>query len=440
VVELKVNVIELESLLKNEIAQKWEEGYEVESAENKLSSIKSGEVADKTTLFRSLYDELDLLSLRKDFHFVEPSLLNSIKKERSEGPRKLEVELSREEYQNKVYGAWLGRCAGCLLGKPVEGWHREKIEEYLTICDSYPLDNYIPEVIPHQKEFTLHSSYKDAVRGKIYGMPRDDDIDFTILGLHILEEHGLEFTTENVADEWLSHFPYNLIYTAERAAYKNLVNGLLPPETATFRNPYREWIGAQIRGDIWGYISPGLPEVASELAYRDASLSHVKNGIYGEMFVAAMVSVAFALNNVKDIIEIGLSEIPKWSRLAEAAKNVILWSETDEDWQSTWEKIMWAYGDYSWVHTINNAAFVILGLLYGEGDFEKSITIGVMAGLDTDCNGGTIGSIIGAILGAKEISSKWVSPIDDRVRSCLAGFSESRISELSKRTCDLRKT
>jgi len=124
---------------------------------------------------------------------------------------------------------------------------------------------------------------RGVFRAEIQGMPRDDDIDYTILGLHILESFGTEVTSEQIADEWLSHLQYASVYTAEREAYRNLANHLPIPETAVYLNPYREWIGAQIRADPWGYVMAGRPVAAADLAFKDARISHVKNGIYGEM-------------------------------------------------------------------------------------------------------------------------------------------------------------
>jgi ADP-ribosylglycohydrolase len=243
----------------------------------------------------------------------------------------------------------------------------------------------------------------------------------------------------NVGEAWLRLLPYLQVYTAERAAYRNLVNGLEPPETATYMNPYREWIGAQIRADMWGYVAPGNPELAAELAYRDANLSHVKNGIYGEMFVSAMISAAFATDDVEEIIKTGLAAIPKRSRLAEAINDVMGWSREYADWRGTWSKIIEKYGCYHFVHTINNAAIVAMGLLYGKGDYERSITISVMGGLDTDCNGATVGSILGVILGAKNLPEKWIKPLNNTVESYVVGYNNSRISNLAKRTFKMAK-
>ena len=257
-----MNISNLEQLLRNEISQRWEEGYETDDVENKLTTILNEGVLNEQKL-KSFWKEFDSLPRRSDFPYEEPSTLEAILKARPKGSRSLDLQISLDEYHNKIYGAWIGRCVGCLLGKPVEGWTKEKIESYLKLAQSYPLGDYFPEIVPHPKGYSLHPSYKEAVKGKIDGMPRDDDIDYTILGLHILEEHGFDFTTEDLASEWLSHFPYYLVYTAERVAYRNLVNGLSPPKTATYMNPYREWIGAQIRGDIWGYVAPGKPETAA---------------------------------------------------------------------------------------------------------------------------------------------------------------------------------
>jgi len=387
----------------------------------------------------SLLKELERLSPKADFPYVEQLDLHGIRAARPSGPRKMKVTLSDDELHDRIYGAWLGRCAGCLLGKPVEGWRREKIEEYLRLAGAYPLKNYFPVIIPVPEGYPPNLAQNRCMLGNIEHMVRDDDTDYTILNLHVLEAHGPNFTTKDVGEEWLTRLPYKLVYTAERVAYRNLINGISPPASATYRNPYREWIGAQIRADVWGYVTPGMPEFGAELAYRDAVLSHVKNGVYGEMFVSAMLSATFATSDIEEIISIGLSEIPGRSRLAEVVKDVVAWSKKFADWRDAWNKTMEKYGHYHPVHTINNAAMVLLGLLYGEKDYEKSITISVMGGLDTDCNGATTGSIVGALLGAKALPRKWIRPLNNRIESYVVGFNDCRISDLSQRTFDLMK-
>jgi ADP-ribosylglycohydrolase len=427
---------ELEGLVKEEITQREEEGCEVAEARKALENIKRKSPSKLKVVLKNV----SKLSPRTDFPYAEPSDLEGIRAERPKGPRKIALKLSEEQIFDKIYGGWLGRCGGCLLGKPVEGLRKEQIEEWLKLADAYPLNDYFPP-LPNKNDLPdwlkRISSWLGVLSGHITHMPRDDDIDYPIINLHLLETKGFNFSATDVGNNWLENLPYNKVYTAERVAYRNLVNGFVPPETASYMNPYREWIGAQIRADVFGYVTPGMPEQGAELAFRDASLSHVKNGIYGEMFVSAMISAAFTTSSIEEVIDIGLSEIPMKSRLAEAMKNVVAWSKKNNDWKDTWQQINAKYGHYHGVHTINNAALVLLGLLQGRGDYEKSIAISVMGGWDTDCNGATTGSILGVMLGAKKLPEKWIGPLNNRVESYVVGYNNSQISNLAKKTFNL---
>jgi len=399
--------------LRDEVIQRREEGYEVQS----IKPIMDEAIRARSLRgIYSIFDGLAALRPLATYPYVEPLILDEIRRESSRVPKEV-VEIPESELADRIFGAWLGRCAGCLLGKPVEGWSRGKIKSHLESSNSYPLSGYLQE--------------------DIRGMVRDDDIDYTILGLHVLESHGVNFTTEDVAGEWLSHLPYGLVYTAEKVAYRNLVNGLHPTETATYLNPYREWIGAQIRADAWGYVTPGWPELGAEFAYRDARLSHVKNGIYGEMFIAAALSQALVVDDIDVIIKMALSVVPSRSRIAEVVRDVVAWRTRHEKWEDSWEEVMRKYGAYHPVHTLNNLAFVLIGLLYGGKELGDTITKSVMCGFDTDCNGATSGSIIGAIIGARELPTKWIGPLGDRVESAVLGFAENGITDLARRTTRL---
>ncbi len=443
-----MRIEDLKQIVKDEIVQRREEGYDVAEVEERFLRIEDATLSE----LQGFLEALDECPLRSDFMYKEPSGLSEIIAERPRRLEKSSVNLSDEELFEKIYGGWLGRCAGCLLGKPVEGLSQEQIETWLNIAGEYSLEDYFPDIpsLPEDAPKWLRDRLRyfnrlfertgiGVLRGQISRMARDDDIDYTIINLHILENYGPNFTVTNVGESWLHLLPYLQVYTAERAAYRNLVNGLESPKTATYMNPYREWIGAQIRADMWGYVSPGNPELAAELAYRDASLSHVKNGIYGEMLVSAMISAAFTTSNIEEIIDAGLSVIPKKSRLTEAIKDVMKWSREYSDWRNTLSRIFEKYGHYHFVHTVNNAAIVTMGLLYGRGNYEKSITISVMSGLDTDCNGATVGSILGVILGAKSLPERWIKPLNDTVESYVIGYNNSRISHLANRTFRIAK-
>ena len=431
-----------ETYLREEITALHEEGYDTAEAAQHLQAISGHEEMREAR--RAIGDLLRRLPMRADFGYHEPSSLSGIRAARPDGPRQLRGKVTR--LKDRTLGAWLGRSAGCLLGKPCEGWPRRDIESALRALGEWPLSAYWPrrETLPDglafrdepraEGVFPYPPPENTCLRENITRMERDDDMDYPIIGLSILEEHGPGFTTNDVGNAWLERLPYHCVYTAERVTYRNLVNGIQPPASASHANPYREWIGAQIRADVWGWVAPGNPELAAELAFRDASLSHTKNGIYGEMFFAALLAAAFVEKDLHKLIEIALTEIPANCRLREAVLDTVEWCDQDPDWEITWAKINTKYGHYHGVHTINNAAIVLMGLLHSGGDYEKAIAIAVMGGWDTDCNGATAGSVMGTILGARTLPRKWIAPLHNRISSIVIGFTDMRISELAGRT------
>ena len=425
----------LKTYVLEEMRQRQQEGCDVGPlVPQQVNLLLKG--ADRDA-WMGLYHQLDALTPRADFPYDEPRDLASIREKRPDGPRRLPEPPSADVLGDRILGAWLGRCAGCALGKPTEGRDREWIRRYLEAADAYPLSSYFPVIEPFPEGLALHANYKETAQGMIRYMARDDDLDYTILGLHVLEAHGMGFETSHVGAEWLDHLPYTRVYASGRMAYRNLVDGLEPPETALVMNPYRERIGGQIRADIYGYVTPGWPERGAELAYRDTILSAVANGVYGAMLVAAMLSAAFVCDDVVEVINVGLAEIPAESRLAEAVRDVLVWREEVSDWEEARDRLEEKYGCLDKVHTVNNACVVLQGLLYGDGDFARTICLAVMGGWDTDCNGATAGSIMGAMLGGAALPESWVAPLNDTIHTGLAGFGETRISDLAERTYSL---
>ncbi len=344
---------------------------------------------------------------------------------------------------NKLHGGVLGRCAGMMLGKPLEGLgSAANVRRYLEHANAYPLTNYVPRLDykPDDVIFNpIFNHWDYATLGNITQVVQDDDIEYVIAAYHILKTYGLDFTTADVAQFWLSHFSYGRVHTAEHIVYKNLVNGRSATQAAHYQNPYREWIGAQIRTDVYGYICPGQPRRAAELAHRDAALTHVGNGIYGGMWVAAMVAAAYVLDSPAAVIRAGLDEISPQSRLHKAISDVLAWSELDDSWENNLRRIQQKYGAYyraderfGWVQTIPNACLVALGLLHGELDFGKSITIAVMGGWDTDCTGATVGSIVGVMNGVASLPPQWIEPLNNTLESYIPGYNRMKISDLAE--------
>ncbi len=407
----------------------------------------------------ALLERVQRRPLRADYSYDEPDLLDAIRGRRPpKGPEIRPPVLEDDAFFDRIYGAWLGRCCGCLAGKPVEGRSRRSMERILEAQGRRPLNHYWsmkvdPAVAKAENWFPDPASRpSNSVIEGLHGMPEDDDTNYTVAGYAILDAYGGDFTSCHVGRFWLAHLPILHVFTAERAAYRNLVRMLPPPgaldqepgafTSANWCNPYREWIGAQIRADFYGYAAFGRPEAAAAWAWRDACISHVKNGIYGAMWVAAMLAAAWSRSDPKEVIEAGLAQIPKRCRLSETIRQVLAWSAQGLEYGEAADRIhrTWDETDFhDWCHVIPNAAIVAVGLLWGGRDFEQSICRAVMCACDTDCNGATVGSIVGLILGAQQLPQKWTAPLEDTLRTGIQGKHELKLSELAKASCALAK-
>ena len=378
--------------------------------------------------------------IRPDFPFAEPEAFNAILAAGEPLPEL--VPLNQQDYEERIKGAWYGRCGAVILGKPLEmGFNRLKIKEYLESVDAYPLDDWVP-ARSEKLDITLREDCIHSSRGNVRFVQPDDDIHYTILALLLAEKKGLNFNVLDVGMNWLDNIPYHWFWCSSRQAYHHLVNmtddrarivqaGEIPLKL----NPWRECIDGQLRGDLWGYVNPGNPVEAARLAFQECSSSLVKNGIYGGMFVAGCIAAALStVPSIDVILQGGLSVIPNRSRLANAVNQVIGWYREEQNWIPVCDKIYGAYGHLPFAGTMNNIAMVVLALLHGNLDFGKTITTAVMSGIDTDCNSATAGSIVGAAIGYGNLDKKWIDPLNDTVKTVVAEFGEGRISDLVKRT------
>ncbi|MEV0950365.1 ADP-ribosylglycohydrolase family protein [Promicromonospora sp. NPDC050249] len=347
-------------------------------------------------------------------------------------------------YAARVHGAWTGRAAGCLLGKPVEKLSREAIEEILRSTGRWPLDRYftavgVPDDVLSRWPWNRRSA-PTSLEENIDGMPEDDDLNYPILALALLEQHGRGFTTDDVAQLWLDNLPAGRTFTAERAAYRNILDARPVPETATHDNPFREWIGALIRTDLLGWVSPGDVREAARLAWADARLSHTRNGVYGAAWAAALAASAMVCEGVEDVLDAADAVVPPDSRLAAAVRlGRSLGRECDGSEagvRAGLDRIHAEYGDLHWVHVLNNAAVIAFALSAGRGAFGPSVSIAVTAGWDTDSAAATVGGVVGALLGADGIGERWTRPLDGRIATSLPG-GERRIDDLAARTIAL---
>lgn len=386
-----------------------------------------------------IFELVGSLPQRSDYTYIEPNDLESIK--RLSGGAKM-LPVNPAIVADKVTGGWSGRVCGCFLGKPVEGIRKSELDTVLQRTGNYPLAHYIDADDFTDATFDgITFPLKPRLYPRDFGrMPTDDDTNYTIMGYEILRRYGRNFTSANVGEAWLQLQTMDPYCTAERIAYKNMIDGYRPPASGEYKNVYREWIGAEIRADFYGYINPGDPVTAADMAYRDARISHVKNGVYGAMWSAAAIASAFSLSSPRDIVENALGVVPKTSRLYEGVKDVIAAFDSGMGADECIDMIRSRYDEtngHGWTHVLPNVMIVTAALLYGDGDYGKTVCLAVGAGFDTDCNGATSGSIVGVMLGKHAMPNKWTDRIADTLESSLEGYSSVSVSEMAKKTLEL---
>ena len=339
---------------------------------------------------------------------------------------------------SRIRAAWAGRISGCMLGKPVEVLSfqqgRAGLEAYLAEAGALPLRDYVPLV-----EGTIVDRLgRDCCKGRFSRAEPDDDINYTFLALLLLEDNGIDFDMADVARAWLRLLPAGATWTAERAAYATLLSNMADEfvngEEAGFDlaecsdNACNEWIGAQIRADLYGWVCPGRPALAAELARRDASLSHRGEGIHGAAFVAALGAAIPVTSSLDDALEAALEQVPHDGKVASA----VAFGRELAGRPDAIERLHQEYADLSPVHTLNNLALVVWALSSANDDFGAAVGDAVAAGWDTDCNGATVGGLFG--LTGAPIPDDWTRPWAGRIGVSLAGYTELQLDKVVDRT------
>lgn len=311
-----------------------------------------------------------------------------------------------QDYEARVYAGWLGKCIGVRFGAPLENWTYEEIRDNLG-----ELTTYLKE---------------DA--GKIF--KPDDDTSLPMILIRALEDYGAspDLTAQAIGETWLNYLgdEHGTLWwggygiSTEHTAYRNMAAGIPAPLSGSIAlngTTMAEQIGGQIFSDIWGLVAPANPTLAADLAEKAASVSHDGNGLYGGRFIAAMVSCAFDEHDPLALLKFGLQQIPADSEYARVINAMIDFHEAHpNDWQAGYAflKANFGYDRYPGVvHIIPNAGVIALAMLYGAGDFSRSIQIANMSGWDTDCNVGNVGAIMGVAVGLEGIDASWRDPMND---------------------------
>lgn len=310
-----------------------------------------------------------------------------------------------KDYIERTYAGWLGKLIGVRYGAPTEGMSFEKLREYYGELDGYLVD------------------FKDFAA--------DDDTNGPMFFLRALEDSGKgrDITAEEMSMAWLNYPPYEHGFywwggygnSTEHTAYLNLQSGIMAPRSGSVEQNGKtvaEQIGGQIFIDTWGLVAPNNIKLAADLAEKMASVSHGGNGVYGGMFIAAAISAAYTEKDIVKVIDKALSTIPEDCDYAVVTRDIMdFYYENPEDW----EKCFWHIRENYWqdkfggaCHIIPNSAIMIMSLMYGEGEFDKTLNICHMGGWDTDCTVGNIGAVMGVFVGLDGIDyDKWRKPIND---------------------------
>ena len=325
--------------------------------------------------------------------------------------RELKMKMNRQEYLDKVYGCWVGKNIGGTMGGPYEH------ENEMVDC----------------KGFT--SSKGDPLP--------NDDLDLQLVWLHAVEDYGIKGITPALLGEyWIEYIngPWNEYGIAKG----NLRAGLLPPYSGEYDNDkWKNSNGAWIRTEIWACLFPGFPELAVRYAYKDACVDHgMGEGTYAAIFVAALESSAFVEKDIRKLIDGALSFIPEKSLVSKSVKKAISLYEKNTPFADARNAVVKETKELGMFQSPANVSFAILGLLYGEGDFKKTMIHTINCGDDADCTAATVGALMGIMHGKNQLPPDWVEYIGDTIKtiaidSALWYTYPATCTELTQRVSEL---
>ncbi len=320
-------------------------------------------------------------------------------------PRRVPVWPDTPEFRDQIRAGWLGQLIGGAMGTMVEGYSSG------SIFDAFgEVRDYLREPNTYNDDTTYELAFLDAFSKK-----------------------GYSVTSEDIALSWVGMIPCG--WSAEEIAIRNLKNGIFPPESGLYRNPFTEWIGAQMRAGICGMAAPGDPETAAELAWKDGCISHANNGILGEVFNAVMTALCFVEKDIRKILETAISLIPGDSMYRSVLDFVWDSCERHDDWHQVLTECEERYRRYNWIHAFPNACCEVIALYFGEGDFEETLHIITMCGLDADCNAGMVMPIVAIRNGCGSIPERYIHPAFDKLTTYMRGeMREITLDALEEKT------
>lgn len=325
-----------------------------------------------------------------------------IQNQNTESTFKKETSLTTVQLKDKIKGGWAGQTIGVVYGAPVEF-------------------KYQGSVIPDYQNIPWREGYVKYWWDKKPGL--FDDIYTDLNFVNVFEKYGMDVPMDTIAHYWAST-AYHLAHANQASRY-NILNGIMPPASGYWKNnPHADDLDFQIESDFIGLMAPGMVNSATEIADRVGHIMNSGDGWYGGVFVSSLYSLAFVHNDAGVIVEEALKTIPQGTKFHDCIADVINWHrQNPDDWKATWFEL-----EKKWNRDVGcpkgvflsfnidakiNSAYVAIGLLYGDGDFTKSVDIATRCGQDADCNPATVGGVLGVMLGYSNIPSFWLKPLQE---------------------------
>jgi len=436
----------LRAVLKETIPTKQRQGCVTDGLADELADLP----ASYDAMLR-FAERLDALPLREDWPYDEPDLdWDAVSMAMADDrPAEPIAVLDAEEHAARIEAGFLGSVCGCQLGKPVE--IDPSLAELRVALDKHgdwPLRDYFrQEVVADLRK--QHPSWMKTTREGLVAAAPDDDINYTILGMLVLEAHGLAFTHDHLREHWINHLPAGTTFGPERLAMANFAMhsyanacgaGVAPPFDRWVRlfNPRDELCGAAIRADAYGYAALGHPALAAELAWRDATLTHRRSGVYATMFIAAAIAAAPVVDDRLTAFEIALKYVPQRSRFFEYVSDGLARVRDADDWLDGYEKLREQYGRWTHCWSYFECGTLINTLRFAES-VDHGFCLQVMQGNDTDSFGATSGSLLGCCFGPGHLDPRWLAPLNDTIHTTLAEFHEQSLTAVARRMGELAR-
>jgi len=416
------------------LVDKEEQGHDTSGLDEELASLP-----DSYDALVDFAERLAQLPLRDGWPYVEPDDLETIRQESDPGRATGPMGPLAGDASPRAETAFLSAVCGCILGKPLEfDPTLEELRAVLQPLGAWPLSDYLPEAaldgLRHR-----HPQWRETVAGRIAWVAPDDDINYKVLGLLLLESRGTAFTREHLRDLWMYNLPVLATFGPERTLL--LKAGIdtmaesprrFDPSWVTSLNPAEEYCGALIRVDTYGYALPGRPELAAELAWRDAGFTHRRTGLYAAMFVAAAIAIAPMVDEPLAIFEAAIGYVPRRSRFAAAVTDSLAEVAAARDWEDGYRRVHRRFPEHTHCRIYQEVGTLINTLRFAE-DVGDGIGKQVCQGNDTDSFGATAGSVLGAWFGPDGLERRWLEPFGDRIHLALANVYEPSLSALAER-------